>query len=143
MKAKDLGIRMDPKTGQIFLTEEKLRQPIKRLADITAPVLLSLCADLNSERDTHFVGRDVKFNDNKSVRILIYDAPINQPEIPERSQWTYKDDLYLVEEVQMDSLIQFNDEWYPTVKYTKYPQTKLVFYRALPDFQAKFVPVYE
>ena len=141
MNVKNLGVRMDRNTGELYLTEEKPHQGIKRLANITAPVLLSLCADFAADQNTHSVGRDVKFGDDQSVRLLIYAAPEEHPDIPERSLWVYKDKQYLVEEVNSKKLIQYGDEWYPSVSYTCYPQTDLSFSRSVPEFIEKFLPV--
>lgn len=63
MNPKNLSVRMDRETGELWLTEEKYRQKVRRVANITAPVLLALCADLVAEDGTKEVTRDVKFND--------------------------------------------------------------------------------
>lgn len=54
--------------------------------------------------------------------------------------YDYKGKLYQVNSVMEKNLIQFEDEWQPTVRYTCWPQTDLVFYRALTDFNSKFMP---
>jgi len=54
----------------------------------------------------------------------------------------YKGKPYQVNSVMEKNLIQFEDEWQPTVRYTQYPQTDLVFYRALTDFNSKFSESY-
>lgn len=41
MNPKHLMVRMDPKTGDLWLTEERFRKPIKRISNITAHVLLA------------------------------------------------------------------------------------------------------
>lgn len=56
------------------------------------------------------------------------------------SIWSYKGKLYCVSTVLEKNLIQFNDEWYPAIRYTEHPQGEYVFYRALPDFIYKFQP---
>lgn len=55
--------------------------------------------------------------------------------------YVYKGKQYQVNSVLEKNLTQFEDEWQPTVRYTCYPQTDLVFYRALTDFNSKFEPV--
>jgi len=73
MNPKNLNIRMDRETGHMWLTEERYRQPIKKVANIDAHVLLCLCADLYHEDGTKEVIRDVKFADGTRARILIRD----------------------------------------------------------------------
>lgn len=71
MNPKHLSVRMDRETGALWLTEEKYRKPPRRVVDLTAPVLLALCADLVAEDGTQEVTRDVKFNDGFAARITI------------------------------------------------------------------------
>lgn len=143
MNPKYLNVRMDRMTGEFWLTFEKLRSPIKRVANLTAHVLLCLTADLTADENTYHVKRDVKLGDGFRARITVERAPPEHPVLTEGSYWQYKDTAYCVECVLPDTLIQFEDEWHPTVRYTLAPQTKLVFNRALPDFLAKFVPLPE
>ncbi len=79
MNPKHLSVRMDRETGQLWLTEEKYRQPIKKIANIDQHVLLCLCADLYYEDGTKEVMRDVKFADGTRARITIRDIT-NEPE---------------------------------------------------------------
>lgn len=79
MKPKNLSVRMDRDTGQLWLTEEKYRQPIKKIVNIDQHVLLCLCADLYHEDGTKEVTRDVKFADGTRARITIRDIT-NEPE---------------------------------------------------------------
>lgn len=71
MNPKHISVRMDRETGALWLTEEKYRKPPRRVVDLTAPVLLALCADLVAEDGTQEVTRDVKFNDGFAARITI------------------------------------------------------------------------
>lgn len=71
MNPKHLSVRMDRETGALWLTEEKYRKPPRRVVDLTAPVLLALCADLVAEDGTQEVTRDVKFNGGFAARITI------------------------------------------------------------------------
>jgi len=59
---------------------------------------------------------------------------------PSNSIWTYKDKTYQVNGVLPNNRIQFEDEWYPTVRYTCYPADGLVFYRSTKEFHEKFIP---
>lgn len=74
MNPKNLHVRMDRHTGAIWLTEEKFRQPIRKITDITDRVMLGLCADLFHEEGTKEVSRDVRFADGTSARIIIRDT---------------------------------------------------------------------
>jgi hypothetical protein len=71
MNPNKLSVRMDTETGDLWLTEEKYRQPIKRVANITQHVYLALCADLVMESGTKRVERDVKFADGSAIRITL------------------------------------------------------------------------
>lgn len=71
MNSKNLSVRMDRNTGELWLTEEKYAQPIRRVKNITSQVLLSLCADLTSEGNHSSVVRDVKFNDGTGIRVTV------------------------------------------------------------------------
>lgn len=75
MNPKHLSVRMDRVSGDLWLTEEKYKKPIKRVANITAHVLLALCADLMAEEGTEEVTRDVRFNDGSQVQIVIKPVP--------------------------------------------------------------------
>lgn len=61
MNPKHLSVRMDRETGDLWLTEERYRKPIKRIANITPHVLLALCADLIAEEGSLEVSRDITF----------------------------------------------------------------------------------
>lgn len=71
MNPKHVGVRLDRETGDIWLTEERFRKPIKKVANITSNVLLALCADLIAVDSTEEVTRDVKFPDGFEARITI------------------------------------------------------------------------
>ena len=73
MNPKSLRVRLDRETGEMWLTEEKFRQPIRKVANIDQHVLLALCADLYHEDGTKEVSRDVKFGDGTRARITIRD----------------------------------------------------------------------
>lgn len=83
MNPKHLMVRMDPKTGDLWLTEERFRKPIKRISNITAHVLLALASDIVAEANTVSTTRDVKFSDGHRIRITIEDLPTeDQDEAP-------------------------------------------------------------
>lgn len=70
MNPKHLHLRTDPKTGDIWITEERRNDPaIRRVKNVTNDVLLALCADIISVDGTTAVSRDVRFADGISVRI--------------------------------------------------------------------------
>ena len=62
MNPKFLSVRMDRVTGELWLTEERKGKPVRRVANLTAPILLALCADLVAVDGSKSVTRDVKFN---------------------------------------------------------------------------------
>lgn len=76
MNPKHINVRMCPKTGDLWLTHEKLNKPIKRVANITAHVYLALAADLVLENGTESVSRDIKFSDGKPIRITVESLPV-------------------------------------------------------------------
>lgn len=53
--------------------------------------------------------------------------------------YTYKGKDYFVTGLDEKRLMQFEDEWHPAVEYRCEPDNGLIFYRALPDFRAKFI----
>lgn len=71
MNPKNLSIRMDRETGALYLTEEKFRQRPKKIADLTAPIFLALCADLVVEDGTKQVSRDMVFGDGFKARLTV------------------------------------------------------------------------
>lgn len=71
MNPKHIRVRMDPATGDLWLTEERYRKPIKRVANITQHIYLALCADLVLQEGTTSVERDIKFSDGFSATITI------------------------------------------------------------------------
>lgn len=82
MNPKHLNVRMDPVTGDLWLTEERRHKPIRKVSNITAHVLLALSAELTSVEHSIDVSRDVKFNDGHIIRItaaLITEDQFNEP----------------------------------------------------------------
>lgn len=73
MNPKHVMVRMDRETGELWLTEERFRKPIKKVANITSHVLLALAADLVAEDRTQNVTRDIRFSDGQAIRITIED----------------------------------------------------------------------
>jgi hypothetical protein len=69
MNPKKLNVRMHPETGDLWLTEERVRQTPKPIANITAHVLLALSAELTSVDGSKSLTRDVKFSDGMAIRI--------------------------------------------------------------------------
>lgn len=83
MNPKNLSVRMDRVTGEMWLTEEKYSpgkpRTIKRIANIDQHILLCLCADLYHENGTKEVTRYVKFADGTRARISARDIT-DEPE---------------------------------------------------------------
>lgn len=63
-----------------------------------------------------------------------------QAEITGGSLWVYKGKLYQVSSLMMKNMSQDPElgVWRPSVRYTCYPQTDLVFYRADTEWLRKF-----
>lgn len=84
MNPKNLGIRMDRETGDFWITEERYQpgQPrkVKRILNVTGPVLLAFCADLYEVAGTKEVSRDVKFPSGAMARITAVEIkPDDEP----------------------------------------------------------------
>lgn len=71
MNPKHLNIRMDRATGDYWLTEEKYKQPPRRVRNMTSAVIAALCSDLLVEDGTEVVTRDVRFADGWEARITV------------------------------------------------------------------------
>lgn len=71
MNPRNLSVRVDRDTGDLWLTEEKYRQPIRKVANITAPVLLALSAELTAEDGSDSLTRDVRFSDGTAIRVTV------------------------------------------------------------------------
>lgn len=63
--------------------------------------------------------------------------------ITQNSIWTYKDVTYQVSSLMENNLSQDPEtgQWEPTVRYTCFPQTNLVFYRSYTEWLRKFTRV--
>lgn len=79
MNSKHLNVRMDRHTGEMFLTEEKFRKPIRKICSLNQAIMGCLCTDLYHENGTKEVTRDVKFADGTRARIIIRDVT-NEPD---------------------------------------------------------------
>ena len=73
MKAHHYNVRADRQTGQLFLVEERRGKPIKRLADLTQPILLALAADVLADINLQKTERDINFSDGGIIRISVED----------------------------------------------------------------------
>ena len=84
MNPKNLSVRLDNKDGAFWLTEERhvpgRPRLVKRLKDITEPVLLAFCADLYEVEGTRSVARDVKFPSGATARITATEISADHPE---------------------------------------------------------------
>jgi len=74
LNPKHLNVRMDRDTGEMFLTEEKFRKPIRKICSLDMAIMGCLCTDLYHENGTKEVTRDVKFADGTRARIIIRDV---------------------------------------------------------------------
>ena len=70
MDLKKLSVRMDRADGSLWLVRETPKKPIK-LVEMTASIMLALCADLVAEEGTKEVSRDIKFNDGFTARVTV------------------------------------------------------------------------
>lgn len=75
MNPKKLLIRVDKDTGALWLTEERLHQKPKRIADITDRIYLALATDIAREPGTSSTVREVRFNDGASIKITVEEIP--------------------------------------------------------------------
>lgn len=73
MKAKHISVRMDRTNGDLWLTEERLREPVRRIKNITGDVLLALSAEIVSVDGTKEAHRDVEFSDGTKIRLTVTD----------------------------------------------------------------------
>jgi hypothetical protein len=63
LNPRHFRVRAKREDGTLWLTHEKVGDPVRPVRDITSEVLLSLCADLNGVDGTDKVERSVKFSD--------------------------------------------------------------------------------
>lgn len=57
------------------------------------------------------------------------------------SLWIYKGEIYRVMfNIDINCLIQYQDEWYPTVKYRNQEFNGNTYYRSSKEFLEKFKP---
>ena len=71
MNPKYLNVRMNPETGDLWLTEERFRKPIRKITNITGHVMLCLCAEANKEGGDRGLSKEVRFSDGSVMRITI------------------------------------------------------------------------
>ena len=71
MNPKSLNVRVDRDTGDLWLTEEKYRKPSRKIANITAHVLLALSAELTAEDGSDSLTREVRFSDDMVIRVTV------------------------------------------------------------------------
>lgn len=84
MNPKHLHVRMDRHTGDLYLTEEKMNKPIRRVKNITAPVFGALAAELFNDPELKPWEREIGFSDGTKARITVEyigdEAPPNPTE---------------------------------------------------------------
>jgi len=71
MNPKYLNVRVDRHTGDLWLTDERRGKPLRKIANITAPVPLALSAELTSVDNSTELSRDVKFSDGSAIRVSV------------------------------------------------------------------------
>lgn len=77
--------------------------------------------------------------ENHAGTFRFSDFIIDDGDVPiSNGLYAYKGKLYRVLGFSADHLIQFEEEWHPTVNYVCEPDVGKSFSRALPDFRAKF-----
>lgn len=84
MRPQHYNVRADRQTGKLFLVDQRPNRPIKRLADITEPVLMALAADVLADESVLKTERDIRFNDGGLIRLTIQDLTdeVRQPAEP-------------------------------------------------------------
>lgn len=76
---KHLNIRLDPKSGDIWLTQERPNDPaIRRIKNVTNDVLMAMCADAIAMEGTRSLSRDVRFSDGVVFRITVEEVLNNE-----------------------------------------------------------------
>lgn len=80
MNPNQFRVRMDRTNGNFWLTRERTGRSMERVKDITADILLSLCADLFEKEGTQAVSRDVTFDDGTQVEVIIREKVPEQPQ---------------------------------------------------------------
>jgi len=71
LNPKHFHIRSKRQDGTIWLTHEKHLMPVVPIKDVTADVLLCLCADLSADAEAAQIVRTVKFNDGFQCKITV------------------------------------------------------------------------
>jgi hypothetical protein len=71
LNPRHFRVRSKREDGSIWLTHEKVGDPVRPVRDITNEVLLCLCADLNAVDGTDKVERSVKFADGFECLVTV------------------------------------------------------------------------
>lgn len=71
MNPKRLHVRVDRESGELWLTEERLGKPLRRVKNITADVLLAMSSELTSVDNSPQLTREIKFADGMAIRVTI------------------------------------------------------------------------
>ncbi len=71
MNPKRLHVRVNPESGDLWLTEERLGKPPRRVKNITADVLLAMSAELTSVDESPQLTREIKFSDGMAIRVTL------------------------------------------------------------------------
>lgn len=71
LNPRHFRVRSKREDGSIWLTHEKVGDPVRPVRDITNEVLLCLCADLNAVDGTKKVERSVVFSDGWKCKVTV------------------------------------------------------------------------
>lgn len=71
LNPKHFRLRTRPDDGSIWLTHEKIGEPVRPIRDVTNELLLCLCADLSGVDGTERVERSVVFADGWRCKVTV------------------------------------------------------------------------
>ena len=71
LNPRHFRIRVKPTDGTLWLTHEKVGDPVRPVRDVTNEVLLALCSDLNAGGETQRVERSVVFSDGFRCKVTV------------------------------------------------------------------------
>lgn len=83
MNPRNLSVRVDRDTGDLWLTEEKYRQPIRKVANITAPEVPMTATIL---RQRHYQHEAVVRMAKEQAGLPVNVSPVRWPWIKEKAQ---------------------------------------------------------
>lgn len=75
LNPRHFRIRTRPDDGTIWLTHERIGDPVRPIRDVTNELLLCLCADLSADNATAKVERSVQFSDGWRCKVTVEVEP--------------------------------------------------------------------